>query len=69
MNLSTTKTKTYSKAIQVLKKQKNEENSPAPLPSDLNEIISKWDALPDHIKQTIKTLVSSVTVTSEENNK
>jgi hypothetical protein len=31
----------------------------------LVEIINSWDILPDHIKQTIKTLVGSVTVKSE----
>ena len=43
-----------------------EENSSTPLPSELIEIVNKWDSLPDHIKQTIKTLVGSVTVTNEE---
>ena len=43
-----------------------EENSSTPLPSELIEIVNSWPDLPEHIKQTIKTLVGSVTVKSEE---
>jgi hypothetical protein len=45
---------------------KIEGNPPAPLPSELIEIINSWDMLPDHIKQTIQTLVGSVSGKSEE---
>ncbi len=31
------------------------------IPSELLNIISKWEILPDHIKQTSKTLVNSIT--------
>jgi len=34
--------------------------------SELAEIVEVWPELPEHIRQTIKTLVSSVTATSEE---
>ena len=43
-----------------------QENSPTPLPTELIEIIKSWDELPDHIKQTIQTLVGSVSGKSEE---
>jgi hypothetical protein len=38
-----------------------------PLPPELIEIVNSWENLPEHIKQTIRTLMSSVTVTSEDN--
>jgi hypothetical protein len=38
----------------------------AELPKELTEIINSWDKLPDHIKQTIQTLVGSVSDKSEE---
>ena len=31
------------------------------VPSEVLNIISKWEILPEHIKQTIKTLVNSIT--------
>ena len=34
------------------------ENTATPLPSELAEIASVWSGLPEHIRQTIKTLVS-----------
>ncbi len=39
----------------------------AELPQELAEIIEKWDKLPDHIKQTIQTLVGSVTIAGNDN--
>ncbi|MBW8014652.1 MAG: hypothetical protein FVQ82_00565 [Planctomycetes bacterium] len=45
---------------------KIEENSTTALPSELIEIINSWDKLPEHIKQTIQTLVGSVTARSGE---
>ena len=38
----------------------------AELPQELTKIINSWAALPDHIKQTIQTLVGSVSGKSEE---
>ncbi len=36
------------------------------IPVELAEIIAVWPELPEHIKQTIETLVGSVTDTSKE---
>lgn len=51
--------------------QTESENSQKPtdsLPSELATIIAAWPELPDHIKQTIETLVGSVTIKNEEIN-
>ena len=40
------------------------------IPSELAEIVDAWGDLPDHIRQTIQTLVSSVTgLNNHEENK
>ncbi len=36
------------------------------LPNDLAEIIESWSTLPEHVRQAIVTLVTSVTVTAKE---
>ena len=57
------------KAILQTSLQTESENSQKPtdsLPPELIEIVKAWDNLPDHIKQTIETLVCSVTDTSKE---
>ena len=40
-------------------KAKTVENSNAPLPSDLTEIITVWSELPEPIKAAIKALIQS----------
>ena len=57
------------KAILQTSLQTESENSQKPtdsLPPELIEIVKAWDNLPDHIKQTIETLVGSVTIKNEE---
>lgn len=36
-------------------------NEPVELPSDLAEIVTVWPELPEHIKQTIKTIIETAT--------
>ena len=36
------------------------------LPADLADIVEVWSTLPEHVRQTIVTLVTSVTVTARD---
>ncbi len=49
-----------------LQRAESEQNSNFNPPADLEEIIEAWNDLPEHVKQTIRTLV---TVTAKEKQK
>ena len=62
-NISAEETKAYEPAKEPLTlkrtpKRKKEKFNTSELPPDLAELVTVWSELPEHIKQTIRTIVA-----------